>query len=208
MDNLIKSDSIAMIAAALVQARRDVGIAIKNAKNPHLKNTYADLGAVYDAIDDALDKNDLTPFQTPIASNDGKLHLQSLILHKSGEFMGGVVVIPLGKQDPQGYGSALTYARRYALASMLNVTQDDDDGARASDWRERAESAPCHESQQETMKELLAQYRKSWEQLTSVYPPNAPYKGQAMTSVTARDMDTLIKFVRSRLNDTKNKQAA
>ncbi|WP_019100712.1 ERF family protein [Chromobacterium haemolyticum] len=208
MEQVLKSESIAMIAPALVQARRDVGVAIKNAVNPHLKNKYADLGAVHDAIDNALDKNDLTPFQTPVASDDAKLHLQTLLIHKSGEYIGGTLVMPMSKQDPQGYGSALTYARRYALAAMLNVTQDDDDGARAADWRAKADEAACQPSQCDQMAGLLKQYGRTWEQLTAVYPRNTPYKGMAMDSVTAKDMDTLIKFVKGRLHESKNESAA
>jgi hypothetical protein len=204
---MLKSDSITLVAAALVQARRDVGIAIKNAANPHLKNRYADLGAVMDAIGGALGDNDLTPFQTPDPSDDGKLHLTTIILHKSGEYIGGEMVMPISKQDPQGFGSALTYARRYALAAALNVTQDDDDGARAAAWREEAANQPAHDSQITQINTLLSEYGRTWEQLSDVYPSDHRYKGKPLESVTAEDMATIIKFVRGRLDAT-DKQTA
>lgn len=126
-----KSESIAKLAVAMVKAQTQVGIAIKNAINPHLKNKYADLGAVWDAIAPAMKEYDLAVVQMPAPSDDGRLHLETVLLHESGEWLSNVMVMPLAKQDPQGYGAALTYARRYALAALMGVTQDDDDGARA-----------------------------------------------------------------------------
>src|SRR6202008_4399225 len=63
-----------------------------------------------------------------IPSDDSKLHMTTRLLHESGEWMEGTLVMPLPKQDPQGFGSAMTYARRYALAAITGLYQDDDDG--------------------------------------------------------------------------------
>lgn len=138
-----KSETIASLAAAMCEAQAKVGIAIKNAVNPHLKNKYADLGAVWDACSNALESSGLSVLQMPCPSDDSKLHLETMLMHKSGEWLSSVLVMPLTKQDPQGYGSALTYARRYALAALMGVTQDDDDGARtvASEKRNEAQIA-------------------------------------------------------------------
>jgi len=127
-----KSDSFTKIAAAFVVAQTQVDIAIKNAVNPHLKNKYADLGAVYDACSEALKTNKLGIAQLPVAGDSGHLHLETMLIHESGEWLCSEIKMPLVKNDAQGYGSALTYARRYALAAMMGVTQDDEDGARAS----------------------------------------------------------------------------
>lgn len=125
---MIRSESITKIAPALVKVQALIASAEKSAINPHLKNKYANLGDVMAAVKPALETNKLMFMQTPVESDDGKLHLETLIIHESGEYIGGVLVMPLPKQDPQGYGSALTYAKRYHLSSILGVNQDDDDG--------------------------------------------------------------------------------
>lgn len=127
-----KSESVSKIFPALVKAQSVVGSAQKNKVNPHLKSKYADLGSVWDAIGPALETHKLAAIQSPQPSDDGHLHLETMIIHESGEWISGTVVMPLPKKDPQGYGSALSYARRYHLASMLGVVQDDDDAASAS----------------------------------------------------------------------------
>lgn len=127
-----KSESVAKIFSAIVKAQSVVGSAQKNKVNPHLKSKYADLGSVWDAIGPALEANKLAAIQSPQPSDDGHLHLETMLIHESGEWISGTVVMPLPKKDPQGYGSALSYARRYHLASMLGVVQDDDDAASAS----------------------------------------------------------------------------
>lgn len=126
------SESVTKIFPALVKAQAVVGTAQKNKVNPHLKNKYADLSSVWDAIGPALESNKLALIQTPNQSDDNKLHLETMIIHESGEWMSDVLVMPMPKQDPQGYGSALSYARRYHASSMLGVVQDDDDGQSAS----------------------------------------------------------------------------
>lgn len=125
------SDSIKQIAAALVQAQAAITFAGKNAKNPHFKNNYADLTAVIDAVKPALNEVGIVFLQTASPSEDGRLHLTTRLLHTSGEWIEDTAVCPLPKQDPQGFGSAMTYLRRYSLASMIGLYQDDDDGEAA-----------------------------------------------------------------------------
>jgi len=129
---MIKSESIGKLSVALVKAQSLIGDAKKNAQNPHLKNKYANLGSVWDAISPALEIAKLAVIQMPSESDDSKLHLTTLLVHESGEYIGDTLVMPLPKQDPQGYGSALTYGRRYGLCSLLGVVQDDDDGQAAT----------------------------------------------------------------------------
>lgn len=122
------SDSIKAIAPALLQAQKAITFAGKNAKNPHFKNSYADLSAVIDAIKESLNNADIVFVQTPSPSDDGRLHLTTRLIHASGEWIEDTAVAPLPKQDPQGFGSAMTYLRRYSLASICGLYQDDDDG--------------------------------------------------------------------------------
>lgn len=122
------SDSISKISAAILQAQRAIRFATKDAKNPHFKNTYADLPAVIDAVKPALNEAGIAFIQTASPSDAGSLALTTRLVHESGEWIEDTATVPLPKNDPQGYGSAMTYARRYSLAAITGLYQDDDDG--------------------------------------------------------------------------------
>jgi hypothetical protein len=126
------SDSIAKIAPALLNAQKAITFATKDAMNPHLKNRYADLQSVIEAIKPALNDAGIVFMQSATPSSDEKLHLVTRMIHESGEWIEDEIVIPVVKQDAQGHGSALTYARRYSLASMTGLFQSDDDGNEVS----------------------------------------------------------------------------
>ncbi len=116
------------LAPALIKAQGMIKTAAKDSVNPHFKSRYSDLGAVWDAVKDALQANDLAVVQCPIHSDDNRVHLRTTLVHASGQYMETCASIPIAKQDAHGYGSGLTYLRRYSLASMLGVVSDDDDG--------------------------------------------------------------------------------
>lgn len=152
------SDSIKAIAPALLAAQKAIAFAKKDATNPHFKNKYADLPAVIEAIKPALNDAGISYIQTPAPSDDGKLHLTTTLLHESGEWIADTLVMPLPKQDPQGYGSAITYARRYALAAITGLYQDDDDGNAASGNRSApAQNDESNEPPLEADAEIIAQ---------------------------------------------------
>jgi hypothetical protein len=125
------SDSIKQIAPALLSAQRNIKFAAKNAKNPHFKNDYADLPSVIDAVKDALNDAGITFLQMPTPSEDGRLHLTTRLLHESGEWIEDTAVCSMPKQDAQGFGSSMTYLRRYSLAAICGLYQADDDGESA-----------------------------------------------------------------------------
>ncbi|MES2902858.1 MAG: ERF family protein [Pseudomonadota bacterium] len=126
----------ATIASAMALAFGEIEAATKSANNPHFKAKYADLGSVIDAIKPALIKNSL--FFTQVTHEaTGGVCIETMIYHASGESMsGGKLFVPANKQDAQGFGSALTYARRYSLMTAFGVPAEDDDGNAA------AKSAP------------------------------------------------------------------
>lgn len=126
------SESISKISAALVNAQKAITFAAKDATNPHFRNKYADLPAVIEAIKPALNDSGIMFMQTPSPSDAGTLALTTRLVHESGEWIEDTATMPLPKNDPQGYGSAMTYARRYALAAITGLYQDDDDGNAAS----------------------------------------------------------------------------
>lgn len=135
------SESMKFIAPALLKAQRAISFSAKDSSNPHFKSKYADLPAVVDAVKPALNNAGIIYIQTGSPAEDGKLHLTTTLMHESGEWLGDTLVMPLPKQDSQGYGSAMTYARRYALATITGVYQNDDDGNAASGYEARTASA-------------------------------------------------------------------
>ncbi len=129
-----RSESIASLAAALSKAQSAIQPAVKDKVNPAFRSHYATLESIVDACRDPLAKNDLAVVQSPVdADTPDRVALETLILHKSGEWISSRVSCRLAKADAQGLGSALTYLRRYALAGMVGVTAtEDDDGNAAS----------------------------------------------------------------------------
>jgi hypothetical protein len=122
-----KSDSIKEIAIALNAAQKAMGAAKKDANNPFFSSTYADLNSVISAIKEPFENNGLSYSQFPLFK-DGFVGVETIVLHISGEWMSGELVLPIKKQDPQAAGSAITYARRYALQAIAGIPAEDDDG--------------------------------------------------------------------------------
>ena len=128
-----KSDSIAALAAALAKAQGTMKGAVKDSANPFFKSKYADLASVVEAIRSAFSANGLSYIQTIQPSDRDEVRVETMILHSSGEWIScGVLALPVSKVDAQGYGSALTYARRYSLSAAVGVAPEDDDGNAAT----------------------------------------------------------------------------
>jgi hypothetical protein len=120
------------IAAALVKAQRAFGPALKTKTNPHLKAKYADLGDCIEAVIDGLNNNGIALMQQTHECESGIL-VETIFIHESGEvFSAGKLHVPAVKHDAQGYGSALTYARRYSLMAACGIAPEDDDGQATS----------------------------------------------------------------------------
>lgn len=132
-----QSDSIAALAAALAKAQATIEGARKDSENAAFKNggkvsRYADLAAVWAACREQLTAEGLSVVQFPGELIDNRMTMATQLCHASGEWMRATLSIPLSKVDAQGYGSAVTYARRYALAAVVGVCPDDDDGNAAT----------------------------------------------------------------------------
>jgi len=124
-----KSESVAGLAAALAKAQGQMKGAIKDSANPFFKSKYADLASVVEAIRAAFSANGLSYIQTVEPSDKDEVRVETTLLHASGEWIScGVLSLPVSKVDAQGYGSALTYARRYSLSAAVGVAPEDDDG--------------------------------------------------------------------------------
>jgi len=126
------SSEIKELAAALSKAQGQIEGAKKDSNNPHFKSRYADLASVWDACREALAGNGLSVVQCPGPCAQNQMEMTTMLLHSSGQWIRETLTIPLQKVDAQGYGSATTYARRYALSAMVGVAPDDDDGQAAS----------------------------------------------------------------------------
>jgi hypothetical protein len=127
------SDQIDLLAKALIKVQREMKGAIKDSTNPFFKSKYADLESVWDACRDLLTKNDLCIVQTTGVDERMDICLNTHLIHASGQWIRGVLPICPKSNDPQGVGSAITYARRYGLAAIVGVIQVDDDGEKAMD---------------------------------------------------------------------------
>jgi len=118
--------------AAMARAFAEIEAATKDATNPHFRSKYADLSSVIEAIKPALVNNGLFVTQR-CAPSDGGVTVDTYVHHKGGNDMFlGSLFVPANKQDAQGFGSALTYCKRYALQTAFVVPTEDDDGNAAS----------------------------------------------------------------------------
>ena len=128
------SDNVDKIFPAFVAFQAEMPPVPKDSINPHFRNKYASLGAITEATRPVLAKHGLA-YTQGMAIVDGVQVMFTRIIHQSGQWMedGGYALNPT-KNDPQGMGSAVTYARRYTIGSTLGIiTEDDDDGNRASE---------------------------------------------------------------------------
>ncbi len=128
-----KSESIALLSKSLVKAQSKLKPLLKDSVNPHFRNGYASLVAVSDAAKEALNAQGIALVQLSEPSAPGTLRLETILLHESGEWLSGVLEMPLPKADPQGWGSAQTYARRYSILAVIGLAAEDgDDDAAAA----------------------------------------------------------------------------
>jgi len=142
------------VHAAFVKAQQQFGPALKTATNPHFKSRYADLSACVEAVIDALNANGIALMQKMHPSENG-VAIETIFVHESGESMAnGILHVPASKQDPQGYGSALTYARRYSLMAACGIAPEDDDGNAAS--RKKEIKSDVNESEMRDWLEAIA----------------------------------------------------
>ena len=157
------------IATALVKAQKAFGPALKTATNPHFRSRYADLSACVEAVIDALNDNGIALVQQNQPHPDGVV-VETVFIHESGETLNcGQLFVPASKHDPQGYGSALTYARRYSLMSACGIAPEDDDGNAAS--KKPKETKANHNQMQDhitlisestTLEELQIRFKEAY----------------------------------------------
>lgn len=159
-----KSESISELAKAFAKTQQEMKQPLKNAENPFFNSTYVPLENVAQSITDVATKNGLSYSQEPTVI-DGVVSVTTLVMHSSGEW---IEYEPLrlkpDKNNIQGCGSAITYAKRYALSAIFGITSDkDDDGNGAVNYEQvnnqRSQKRPAQKS------ELSAKANKLFSQL-------------------------------------------
>jgi len=163
-----KSESIAELAKALCKAQSEMGGAVKDAKNPFFKSSYADLTSVIKAIKEPFNNNGLSYMQFPVTASldlvgesDGiaigkVVGVQTILMHTSGQYIESEFYLPITKADPQAAGSAITYARRYSLQAMAGIPTADDDAEAAMFRNEPNVNQVCDEASKRNTQSIRA----------------------------------------------------
>lgn len=136
------SDDIKDLATALAKAQAAMTGARKDSTNPHFRSNYADLASVREASVPALNKFEIAVVQSPRLVQNGAptvqgtveawlVEVETTLIHASGQWLADTLAVPVTQANAQGVGSAITYARRYALAAVAGVAPEDDDGEAA-----------------------------------------------------------------------------
>ena len=133
MEPQMSSPEITELAEAMIQVQQTLSPALKDAENTFTNSRYATLHSVMNACRDALLEHGVWLTQYPVSVEANQLGLVTKIVHaETGQWQASLLTMPLPKNDPQGYGSAMTYARRYGLSALVGiVTESDDDGESA-----------------------------------------------------------------------------
>ncbi len=126
-----KSDDIKELAIALCSAQSEIENATKSSNNPYFKSKYADLTEVINTVKPVLNRHCISVLQLP-SYEDGVVRVETTLVHVSGQWISSITGAPIAKADAQSVGSAITYCRRYGLAALMCIGQEDDDGHSAS----------------------------------------------------------------------------
>lgn len=150
-----KSESIKELASALSLAQGQMEAAKKDKENPFFRSHYSDLASVWEACREPLSKHGLSVSQLTDVE-EGKLVIESVLMHKSGEWISGRLAMPIAKNDPQSMGSLISYGRRYALGAIVGVVSEEDNDAEGTmDRGKKEEKKP---PKQEAKKDEIPEF--------------------------------------------------
>jgi hypothetical protein len=151
------SESIDALAKALAAAQAEIENATKGSINPHFRSKYADLAEVLNTTRPILSKHGLSIVQMP-GFEDGKVSVETVLMHESGQWLSNTLLGPCVKMDPQGVGSAITYYRRYSLAAFAGIAQEDDDANLASQPNPNSEQLQyINKTQQKRLENIVSE---------------------------------------------------
>ena len=152
------SEQVNELATALCKAQGDMGGAVKDSSNPFFKSSYADLTSVIKAIKQPFSDNGLSYTQFPV-SNEHGVGVSTRLMHTSGQWLEMEYTLPTVKKDPQASGSAITYARRYALQSIAGIPTADDDAESAMIRNNQSKNAVVSGDQAKEIKGLIEEHK-------------------------------------------------
>jgi len=186
---MIKGDLIDQIALALSKAQSEMNNAFFNKINPHFKSRYADLSAVRDCVIPVLAKYEISLVQTTDII-DGKIILVTSLCHSSGQYISSRMPVIAEKPTPQSLGSALTYARRYALSAIVGIaSEEDDDGNEAEkEVQKQKELEKLHKMQEEQAQKLDAKR-------SEILSKTIPYYGHDDFVKKFEDVEDYFEFI-------------
>jgi len=196
-----KSENIAALAAALVKAQAQMGGAKKTAKNPFFKSTYANLEEVINCVKQPFEDNDLMFMQFPI-TEDGRAGVETIVIHSSGEYISNEFTLQCSKNDPQGIGSAITYARRYGLQAAVGLPSEDDDGNAATGNPKAAAQSLITNTQKSSVMALILQAEFEPEQVIKAISWASAGNTEKLDELTQPQAGKLIGFIEKKV-DTK-----
>ena len=188
------SDVITELAAALAKAQAETKGASKDGTNPHFNSSYSTLASVWDACRGPLTKHGLSVLQSPRLTALGDLwvaDIETRLLHSSGQWIADTISVPVTKLDAQGLGSAITYARRYALAAFAGVAPDDDDGNAAVGTRTALKAPATPEGYADWLADLAAVADEGTPALKSAWQRSASEYRDHLTATSASKLDQL-----------------
>lgn len=183
-----KSEQINELAAALSIAQGELENASKSSDNPHFKSRYADLAEVINCVRPVFSRHGLA-FTQFVSYNAGIVSVETVLMHKGGQYISGIISAPVSKQDAQGVGSATTYCRRYSLAAVAGLAQEDDDANSAVGHGSKKEDAQKRPPNDETT-EFTPDHQRVKDALHRLYGDDknaALNKIEEMTSFQGRD---------------------
>ncbi len=179
-----QSEQISELVGAIVKAQVKMVPASKDHVNPYFKSKYADLPSCWEAVA-CFREEGVAITQSPMEGPDGFILLDTQLSHISGQWMRSRLKIRVAKDDPQGYGSAITYARRYALGCMTGlVTEEDDDGNAASNPQPQARAFTQHK---QTAQAKIAEIAREGVAAGASHPAPATSAGQSVNAPAPAD---------------------
>lgn len=185
-----QSEQINELATALSKAQGEIEGAVKDSTNPFFKQNYADLESVIQAIKAPLAKYGLSFSQPTDFDDDGREFVETMIMHSSGQWLKGRLLIKSKDNSPQAQGSGISYAKRYALQAILGVSSTDDDGNDAQGLNKAHRAHPTDSHQTNKNAPLLNEQKKS----DSQPPKDAPLVRHPAKGVMSSDAQRRLIF--------------
>jgi ERF superfamily protein len=207
-----KSEKIEALALALSKAQAEIKASSLDGKNPHFGSEYSTLNAIWNACREALTKNGLSVIQTTDNEEVEHILLETTLLHSSGQWITGKLKMKPMKSDPQGIGSALTYARRYALAAIVGVAPEDDDAEAATNRSQKSPPAAAKKAETkpaDIKQGYIKRINELWQQekdLGATRPKDEV--ALSLGEMSADDLEKLGKTIGARVKSLADRKAA